>query len=114
MFGDIRQGDSRLLRFGGPTMSCMHVPYRARHAGRVRNISVEVPVVPTANWSAVVIRHQGTTALYLRDGRERLLKQRIDCHIKHGPEVGLRRLKIEFARSEVLEPQTWAPDLASV
>jgi hypothetical protein len=106
MFGDIRQGDSSLLQFGGTTVSCVHVPYRSWRACRVRNISAGIPIVPTANWCAVVIRHEGTTTLDLGGSRERLLKQRIDCDIKHGPEAsrstitplttsGLRFLAIE-------------------
>src|SRR5215468_1659824 len=32
-----------MLRFGGTTKSCVHVPYRLWHACRVCNISVGIP-----------------------------------------------------------------------
>jgi hypothetical protein len=54
----------------------MHIPNRAWHAHRVRNISIEIPIVTAANWRAVLIRHQWAPPFKVGHGRERLLKQR--------------------------------------
>jgi hypothetical protein len=114
MLSDIGQARAGLLRFGGSPMSRMHAPHRAGHAGRIRDIAVQIPIIPAPNRHPAVIGHQGAAALDFGHGRERLLEQRVNRYIKDCLGLRLRSFKIELASGEVLELQSGTPDPATI